>query len=160
MRALFGDDPVCEHDDAVGHPGGLEAVRDHHSRPSPGDAAGSRGHAGLGGEVEIRGRLVQEQDRRIDELGTCERDELALTRREGAPPLGDRGLIAARELGDELVGTDGNCGGLDLVVARVGASIGDVVVDRAREQEALLRHVPELAPIGGKVIFTKVGPVD
>src|ERR1019366_422986 len=99
-------------------------------------------------------------DRRIDELGTCERDELALTRREGAPPLGDRGLIAARELGDELVGTDGNCGGLDLVVARVGASIGDVVVDRAREQEALLWHVPELAPIGGKVIFTKVGPVD
>ena len=128
-------------------------------RPA-GDTVRRRGHAGLGGEVKVGGRLVQEQDRRVDELRPGERDQLALAGGEGTAPLGDGGPVAVRELGDELVGADGHGRGLDLGIARVGAPVGDVVADRAREQEALLGHVAELAAVGGQVIVAKVGAVD
>ena len=37
-----------------------------------------RGDPGLGREVEVRRGLVEQQDRRVDEVGAGERDELAL----------------------------------------------------------------------------------
>ena len=57
-------------------------------------------------------------------------------------------VVTAGQLGDEVVGPDGPRGGLDLVVAGVGTAVGDVVADRAREQERLLGHVAELAAVG------------
>ena len=48
--------------------------------------------------------------------------------------------VAVAECGDELVSADGACRRLDLGVGRVGPAVGDVVADRAGEQERLLRH--------------------
>ena len=51
-------------------------------------------------------------------------------------------------------------GGLDLGVAGVGAAVGDVVADRAGEQERLLGHDAELAPEGAEVEVAQVVAVD
>ena len=61
---------------------------------------------GLGGKVEVRGRLVQEQDGRIDELGAGKGDQLALSRRKRPAPLGQDVLVAPGEPENELVGPD------------------------------------------------------
>ena len=44
-----------------------------------------------------------------------------------------------------VVGADGPRGSDDLLARRLGAAEGDVVGDRAREEEALLRDDAELA---------------
>jgi hypothetical protein len=61
-----------------------------------------------------------------------------------AAALADIGVVAVRKALDELVRADGTGGGLHLVVVGVGPAERDVVADRAREQEALLRDDPQL----------------
>ena len=56
------------------------------------------------------------------------------------------GVVAVLEPLDELVGADRPRGGDDLLAGRARAAEGDVVGDRAGEEEALLRHDPELPP--------------
>ena len=78
------------HHDAVGVAGGLQAVGDQDGGAAPGDQPHRLLHPGLGGEVEVGGRLVEQEDRRVDELGPGEGDQLALPGRQRAAPLGDR----------------------------------------------------------------------
>ena len=48
----------------------------------------------LGRDVERRGRLVEDQHRRVGEEGAGERDELALAGAQPAALVGDVGLVA------------------------------------------------------------------
>ena len=82
---------------------------------------------------------------RVGEERPRERDELALAEREAEAALAELRVVAVLEPLDELVGADGAGGGDDLLARRVGAAEGDVLGDRAGEEEALLRHDPELA---------------
>ena len=82
MGAQLYDAPQVEDGNAVRGLRSLEAVRDDHGRATMGDALHGRCDPGLGGEVEVRGGLVQEQDGRVDELGPGESYELALARRK------------------------------------------------------------------------------
>src|SRR6185437_8773460 len=70
-------------------------------------------------------------------------DALALATRQLQAMLADRRIVAARERRDEVVRIGALGGGHDLVLAGAGLSEGDVLADRAAEQE----HV--LADIGG-----------
>ena len=144
VRAVLDDAAVVDHDDAVGEPGGLQPVRDEDRRAAlRGDA--HRGlHLGLGLEVEVRRRFVEQQDRGVDEMGARERDELALAGRQRAAPFAHPLEVAAGQRRDEVVRADLARRGFDLGVGRVLAAVGDVVADRAREQERLLRHDTEL----------------
>src|SRR5579875_1333010 len=78
VRADLGDPAVLEHHDPVGPGSGAEPVRHQDGGAARHELLGGRGHGGLGGGVERRGRLVEQQDRRIDQVGAGERDELAL----------------------------------------------------------------------------------
>ena len=127
---------------------------------SAGEALHRRRDPGLVGEVEVRGRLVEQQDRRVDELGPGERDQLALAGRERAAALGDLVVVGAGQRGDEVVGADRARRRLDLGVGRLGPAVGDVVADRAGEEEGLLRHVAELVAVGGEVEVAQVDAVD
>ena len=46
-------------------------------------------HGGLGGQVERRRRLVEQQDRRVDQVGAGQRDQLTLPGGQVAAALGD-----------------------------------------------------------------------
>ena len=94
----------------------------------------------LGGRrVEVRGRLVEHEHRRVREQGAREDDPLALAARELAALLADERVEAVRERrapspqiarGSERV--------LDLGVARAGTRQPDVLADRGREQVRVL----------------------
>ena len=102
-----------------------------------------------------RSRLeVASSSSRIAGSTSCARarhDELALPGGQRPAPLADRVEVAAGERGDEVVRAHGPRRALDLGVGGVGAAVGDVVADRAREQERLLGHEAELAAVRAQV---------
>ena len=92
------DDPaVVEHDDPVGEAGRLQPVRDHDGGAPAGDRAHRRGDPRLGAEVEVGGGLVQQQDRRVDEFGAGEREQLPLSGRQRRAALAQLVPVAARQ---------------------------------------------------------------
>jgi hypothetical protein len=65
-----------------------------------------------------------------------------------------------RETGDEVVRAHCTRRTLDLRVGCVWPPVGDVVANRAREQERLLRYDPELPAEGAEIERAQVGAVD
>ena len=141
-------------------PGRLQPVRDDDRRTRLRDLLHGRADPGLGGQVEVGGRLVQQQHGRVDQLGPGQRDELALPGGQRLAALGHLVQVAAGQGRDEVVRADRPRRRLDLGVARLRAPVGDVVPDGAGEQERLLRHVAELLPVGVEVEGAQVDAVD
>ena len=100
----------------------------------------------LGAHVDVRRRLVEDQDPRLGEQRPREGDDLALAGRQRARRARRPRSRSRRAAGRRTRRRrPRRPAAVDLLVARVGAPEGDVLADRAREQEALLRHDPELA---------------
>ena len=161
MRALLGDAAVLEHDDAPGLADRREAVRDHDRRAPGEQAAQALLDARLGVQVDVRGGLVEHEDARVGDQRAREGDQLALAGRQLRAALADFGVIAAGQLGDELLGADGRGGGADLLGGRVGAPEGDVLARRCREnRKASCGTMPicERSELLGD--FAQVVPVD
>ena len=106
--------PALQDDDPVGGFGRLQPVGDDDVVRPLRHLLHRRGDPRLGDEVEIRRGLVEQQDDRVDELGSSERDQLALTGRERPPALGQLVVVAAGQVRDEVVRADGPGGRLDL----------------------------------------------
>ena len=60
-------------------------------------------HFALGLHVQRRGRFVEDQDRRIGQERARHRHALTLAARELHAALADFGVVALRQLGDEVV---------------------------------------------------------
>ena len=80
----------------------------------------------LGRRVDRRGRVVEDQDPRVDDERARDRDALALPARERDPALADHRVVALRQPLDELVRLREPRGLLDLLVAsrRAGRTRG------------------------------------
>ena len=107
MRALLDDPAVLEHDDLAGALDRREAVGDDDRGAAGQQAPQAVLDPALGVDVDVRGRLVEDQDPRVGDQRAGERDELALAGRELHAALADRRVVAVLEARDELVGADG-----------------------------------------------------
>src|SRR5436309_14931105 len=96
----------------------------------------------LRADVDRARRLVEDQDARVGGQRARERDELRLPEREARATLAELGVVPVLEPGHELARPDGPRGGDDLVALRLWPPEGDVVGDRAGEEEAFLRDDP------------------
>ena len=114
----------------------------------------------LGVQVDVGGRLVEDQDAGVGDQGAGERDQLALTRGQLRAALADLGVIAVRQLCDELLRADRRRGIADLALVGVGSAEGDVLADGAAEQERLLGHDPHLRAQRVAGDLAQVVPVD
>ena len=151
---------MLDDDDLVGAPHRGEAVGDDH-RGAPVEEAVERAlDQDLRRPVDVRGRLVEDQDARVGEQGARDRDQLALPGREPGASLAHVVVEAALEARDDAVDADRGRGARDVLVARVGLREADVVGDRAGEQERVLEHDPELAPVRAELDRAQVDPVD
>ena len=90
--------------------------------------------------IKGRGRLVQQDDRRIAKKRPCDRQTLALPAREFKPPFADDGLESFRKPQDELGAVRRFGGGIDLGVGGVRSAIPQVLQDRAMQQRYVLVH--------------------
>src|SRR5215207_2063851 len=92
--------------------------------------------------------------------GTRDGDQLALARREAGAALADDVLEPVIEPRSYPVDAHGGGGGAHLFVRGIGFGEADVVGDRAAEQEGVLEHDAELAPVADELDVPEVGAVD
>ena len=120
----------------------------------------ARSISDLGRPVDVRGRLVEDQDARVGDERARDRDQLALARREPGAALADDVVEPVLEPRRDAVDADRARGRLDLLVGRVGPPEADVVGDRPAEEERILQHDAELAPVRAEPHVAKVDAVD
>ena len=121
-----------------------QPVRDDEGRPPDEQPAQRVLDLLLRADVDRGGGLVEDEDARVGEQRTRERDQLALAQREAHAALAELGLVAVLQLARERVGADGLRGCDHVLGRRIGPRERDVLAQRAGEQEALLGHDPEL----------------
>src|SRR6266550_7884043 len=100
----------------------------------------------FGSCVQARGRLVQDEDRRIANYGARDRDSLALTTRKRHSTFAQNSVIAFRQLVDELTCIGKICRADDLLARSVGLAVGNVLPDTRMKQHRLLQHEADLLP--------------
>src|SRR5439155_27201688 len=88
--------------------------------------------------VEVRGGLVEDQDRRVLQERTRDRDALALAAREPYAALPHERLIAVGAAGDELLGVRLTGGADDVLERGAQTTGGDVGQDRMAGEEGLI----------------------
>src|SRR5439155_32942 len=101
--APLGDAPRVDAEDAVGVAQGGEAVRDDEHRAAAHEVGQRLLHHELALGVEVRGRLVQDQDRRIFQEGARDGEPLALPAREPHAALADERVVAVGAGEDEVL---------------------------------------------------------
>ena len=130
-------------------------------------------------DVDVDGarRVVENQDRRVEQQRARDGDALTLTARERVAALADDGVVALGQAHDELVRVGRAGRGLDSSNRGVGSAVGDVVADRDRKEERLVeddadvrakraeRHVADVVAVdldgaGGDVIEARQQPRD
>ena len=145
MRAARRDLAVLEHDDLVGQRDRRQPVRDHERR-APLHHLGERVlDAVLGGGVHARGGVVEDQDARLGEQRPRDRHPLALAAAEREPALADQRVEPLGQLVEQLAEPGAHGGLPHLVLGRVRPRVGDVLAERRREQERVVRHHRHLA---------------
>ena len=115
---------------------------------------------GLTVGIERAGRLVEDEDARIEDQRAGNREPLPLAAGKVGRTLVDMRLVAARKPVDELLGAGQARHPHDLVEGRVRLGGGNVLADRSREQEVLLQHDAEIATQMRDVVFAHVDTVD
>ncbi len=110
-----------EHDDQVGSPHGGQSVRDDQGR-APLHQVGERLlDLALGALVEVRGRLVENQDRGVLQQRPRDGDTLPLPPGQPEAALPEQGLVPLRQLFEKRTRQGGAC---RLRAACLTASIG------------------------------------
>src|SRR5688572_31289374 len=84
--------------------------------------------------IERARRLVEQQDRRVAQDRTRDRDPLTLTPGEPRAALAKERVVAVRKPSNELVGRGGDRGRLDLRVGGAWPAIADVLPCARGEQ--------------------------
>jgi hypothetical protein len=148
--------------DPVGVPDGRHAVRDDERRAPAHDVAEASEDLLLGVRVNCRQRVVEHQDRRVEDDRARDRRALFLPARQREPPFAHLGRVALREVRDVLVeprhgrrSGDALVGGL-----AVGQAERDVAGEGVGEQERLLRHDRDRASQRAQRILAHVDAVD
>ena len=110
--------------------------------------------------VEARRRLVEDQDLRVGENRARDRDALPLAARQPDAALADDRVVALLEALDELVAVRDAAHRSDLLARGVRLRVGDVLGDRAVEEEVVLQHDPEMLAVVAQLDRGEVVAVD
>jgi hypothetical protein len=100
-----------------------------------------------GDRIQVRGGLIEQQQRRVPQEGAGQRDPLPLPRRQPRCAFTQRGGIPTRQRLDELRCTSQGGGPLDRFAARRRLAERDVLGRRASEQVRPLRPPGDLGPL-------------
>ncbi len=146
-------------DHSVGRPRERLGVRDEDRRTALHQAAQAVHQLRLALGVEARRGLVEHEDRRIAQQRARDADALALAAGEAGALRPELGVIALRQLADELVRRRRARGPLDLLVARLDP-VGDVLAHAAGEQDGVLEHDRHLLAHPGQRAVAHVAAVD
>ena len=145
MRALLDDLAAVEHQDPVEAAHRRQPVRDHDRGPALHQPLHRLLDQRLRFRIEARGRLVQDQYRRIGEERARQRHALPLAARELDAALADQRAVALGQAQDEVVRIGKPRRLFDRLHSSARPAIGDVLRERAVKQDRLLLHDRDLA---------------
>ena len=146
MRAALDDFAVAHDEDHVGVPDRRKPVRD--------DEAGlvrhQRAHrlldALLGARVDVRGRLVEDQERGVEQHRARDRHQLLLALRDVRAVVVEHGVVALGQRHDVLVDAARPADALHVGARGRLAAVGDVFKHRAAEQPGVLQDHRVIEP--------------
>ena len=151
---------LLEHKNRVGRHQGRQAVRDDDQCAAVSDARNIRVDDRLAVCVERARRFVEDQDARVDDQCTRDRQALSLPAGKIWRAFINMGFITARQPFDELLGAGQARCADDFIEGRVDLAGSDVFADRSAEQEILLQNHAEAAAQVIDVVFAHVDAVD
>ena len=160
MVARRHDLPLVEHEDHRRVADGAEAVRDDQHGPAGDEQAERILHRGLALGVERAGGLVEDEDRRGAQEGAGDGDALLLAAGEQGAAFTDDGVVALRQVDDELVRVRVAGGGQDSFARRRGVAEQQVVKDGVVEEHRFLRDEGDVAPQVGEAHLAHINPVN
>jgi hypothetical protein len=114
----------------------------------------------FGAGIDRRRCVVEHQNRWVGQRGAGQCDALPLPARQRVAPFADHGVVAMRQIEDEVVCLGDARRGLDVGIAGTRAGEGDVLLDGRREQEALLEHDVDCRAQRRQREVTNVGPIE
>ena len=160
MTPLFGDAGLVHHHDAVRVLDRREAVGDDEGRPSDREFGERSLDRPLGLGVERARRLVQDEDGRVLEEHPRDRHALLLPAGELHAALAHHRRHAVGKARDHVVEPRPARRLGDLLVRGVEPPVGDIVPDRAAEEEHVLLDDTDVPPQGGERHVAHVDAVD
>ncbi len=116
--------------DSVGPGRGGEPVGDDDDAAFVGEGLEGSLHLPFGAGVEVRGRLVEDQEGRVGERSPGEGDQLAFPGGESRAPLADFGVETFGEGFEAVADAERVEGGFDVAVGGVGPAVPAVVQGR------------------------------
>ena len=120
---------------------------DTHEGRAPGhERRQCRQHVALGLDIEVRRRLVEDQDRGVLDDRPRDRQALTLAAAQQQAVLADPRRVAVGQRRDGLVDASLAAGGLDRLVGHLRVGEREVVADRRVEQVHVLGHDAEHPP--------------
>src|SRR5579883_1796948 len=146
MAPDLDDASTLKHDDPIGRAYRTQPVGDDDRCTPLEKQAESLLDPNLGLGVDVRGRLIQNQDARIGQERAGKGEELALTSREIGAALGEARRVAQWERHDEVMQANGLTGRLHLGASGVRPPELEVLGNRPRKKERILEDEPELTP--------------
>ena len=111
MLALRHDLAFIQHQDLVGVDHGADALRDDEGRAAFHQRVERFLDLRLGRQIHAGGRVVQDQDARIEQQGAGDGDALLLSAAEGGAAFADGRVVAIGEGHDEVMRGGGFGGG-------------------------------------------------
>lgn len=97
-------------------------------------------HHALAFRVQRAGGFVQQQQWRVFQHGTCNRNALALPARQAHAALTKEGVVALGQGVDEVMRKGSFCSSFGLFIRRAGFAVADVLQRAGRENHRVLRH--------------------
>ena len=156
-----GDHPAAvQHDQPVDQGQERGAVRDQQQGLAGQDLLEALLEAALGAVVHGAARLVEHQDRRIQEQRPGDRDRLTLTAGQALAALADIQVEAKRMARDEVLDPGDARRAQHRLVVRERRAERDIVADRAVEQVHVLKHAANAAAQVSRVDLAQIGAVD
>ena len=130
MRAALDNLAIAHNKNAVRVTNGTQAMRDHKARATCHKLIKRLLDLQLGTSIDTRGRLIQQENRRIGEHHAGNEQKLFLALAKRAAILADHGVIPLRQLSDKLVGMRSTCRLDHLLACGICTTVRDVLVYR------------------------------
>ncbi|MNI60926.1 hypothetical protein D3C73_1161670 [compost metagenome] len=144
MRSPLGDLPVLDDENGIRFPDRAEPVGNDEAGPPLHQRPHRLLDMQLSPRINAASGFIQNQNRRIGQHGTGDRQQLPLALAQVAALSIQVRIVAVRKLPDERIGVRKPCRFLDFPVCCLQAAVADILTDRSREYIGILQNEPDL----------------
>ena len=160
MCSALNDPAVCDDEDLRGVPNGVQPMGDHDDGLVLRQCFDCLLQPILVLRIDVRCRLVKDDDGRVLENGTGDGDALLFAARKVCATLADHCFIPVRQSRDEIMTRCLFCCRNDLCAARLWSSETNVIFDGVVEEVDTLKDNANLCHQGCKRIFLDIVSAD